>query len=118
MLFSRYQNIDVNAAYSVAFQVLGYPWASKLVSVGAVAGIITSLLLNLLGQARIFMVLGRECFLPDWIVSRRMALKQYIVCTLMNDIPDNSISQECSIWMTFIICFLIIKSALRRSTGL
>lgn len=62
----------MNAAYSMAFQALGYPWASKIVSLGAITGIVTSLLLALLGQARIFMVLGREHFLPEWIVSSQL----------------------------------------------
>jgi amino acid transporter len=43
-------------------------WAEKIVSIGALAGIVTSLLGSLLGQARIYVTLGRQYLLPAWLV--------------------------------------------------
>lgn len=42
-------------------------WAGYVVSFGAVAGITTSLLVVLLGQARIYVTLGREHLVPIWM---------------------------------------------------
>ncbi|PRW59844.1 transcription elongation factor SPT5-like protein 1 [Chlorella sorokiniana] len=59
-----YQNIDVNAPFSAAFLDHGMAWAAKIVSLGAVLGIVTSSMTGLLGQSRLFVVLGRERLLP------------------------------------------------------
>ena len=48
---------------------VGWGWADKIVSLGALAGIATSLLGSLLGQARIYVTLGRQYLLPPWLVS-------------------------------------------------
>lgn len=69
MLVLSYTEIDKNAAFSVAFDKLGYPWVSRVVSTGALAGLVTGLLTCLLGQARIIMVLGRSRLLPESLVS-------------------------------------------------
>ena len=61
--------IDVNAPFSEAFRAVGLSWVGRIVSLGALAGITTSLLVSLMGQARIHVVLGREKLLPPWIVS-------------------------------------------------
>ena len=47
--------------------------SSRIVSFGALLGIVAALLVTALGQARIYVVLGRERLLPPWIagVSRR-----------------------------------------------
>lgn len=65
----RYSMIDINAPFSEAFKDIGIGWVGRIVSLGALAGIVTSLLVNLMGQARIYMVLGREELFPPWIVS-------------------------------------------------
>ena len=44
-------------------------WAGRIVSLGALTGIVTSVLVNLLGQSRILVALGRQHLLPPWIVS-------------------------------------------------
>eukprot|EP00798_Chlamydomonas_sp_ICE-L_P001957 gene1957-33370_t len=61
--------IDLNAPFSVAFEAVGMGWASTIVSAGALAGIITSLLGALLGQARIYVTLGRQHLLSPWLVT-------------------------------------------------
>ena len=53
-----YDQIDVHAPFSVAFDAVGLHWARTIVALGALAGILTSLLGSLLGQARIYVGVG------------------------------------------------------------
>ncbi|EEF34235.1 cationic amino acid transporter, putative [Ricinus communis] len=51
-VMQKYTDIDRNAPYSVAFQSVGMNWAKYLVSLGALKGMITVLLVGALGQAQ------------------------------------------------------------------
>ena len=64
VLMVPYSQVDVHAPFSAAFASRGLHWAAKIVSFGAVAGIITSTMTGLLSQSRLFVVLGRERLLP------------------------------------------------------
>ena len=68
MLSLRYNEIDVMAAYSTAFEMIGWQWASRIVSFGALCGITTSLFGAMYVPCRLLMVLGREGFLPKILV--------------------------------------------------
>lgn len=59
---------------------MGFAWADKIVAAGALAGIVTSLMGSLLGQARIYVTLGRQHLLPPWLVrARQMQAAQELV---------------------------------------
>ncbi|CAG9462064.1 unnamed protein product [Pedinophyceae sp. YPF-701] len=57
-------DIDDDAPFSVAFDDIGLHWASVIVSFGAVTGIVTSLLVSLMGQSRVYVTLARERLIP------------------------------------------------------
>ena len=59
-----YKNIDINAPVSKAFGQVGLVWAQFLVSLGAVAGITSVLLVMMLSQARIFLAMARDGLIP------------------------------------------------------
>jgi APA family basic amino acid/polyamine antiporter len=59
-----YNKIDINAPVSNAFKQVGLVWAEFLVSLGAVAGITSVLLVMMLSQARIFLAMARDGLLP------------------------------------------------------
>ena len=59
-----YEDIDVNAPFADAFNRIGMGWATEIVSIGAVTGIVTALLVSLMGCARIYTILGRTGLLP------------------------------------------------------
>ncbi|KAJ7526545.1 hypothetical protein O6H91_16G011400 [Diphasiastrum complanatum] len=62
-----YDMIDPEAPFSTAFKhVAGWKWATNLVGVGATLGIVTSLLVSMLGQARYLCVIGRANLIPCW----------------------------------------------------
>ncbi|CAA2970631.1 cationic amino acid transporter 7, chloroplastic-like [Olea europaea subsp. europaea] len=63
-----YDMIDPDSPFSGAFKVgsSGCRWVSNVIGVGASFGILTSLLVAMLGQARYMCVIGRSRVLPSW----------------------------------------------------
>jgi APA family basic amino acid/polyamine antiporter len=59
-----YGQINIDAPVSDAFRQAGLPWAQLLISVGAVAGITSVLLVMMLSQSRIFLAMARDGLLP------------------------------------------------------
>ncbi|XP_008799668.1 cationic amino acid transporter 6, chloroplastic-like [Phoenix dactylifera] len=62
-----YDAIDIEAPFSAAFTGSdGWGWVSNVIGAGAVFGILTSLLVAMLGQARYLCVIGRSSVVPAW----------------------------------------------------
>jgi APA family basic amino acid/polyamine antiporter len=59
-----YDKINIDAPVSDAFRQVGLPWAQLLISIGAVAGITSVLLVMMLSQPRIFLAMARDGLLP------------------------------------------------------
>eukprot|EP00249_Psilotum_nudum_P005226 c18675_g1_i4 orf=289-1383(-) len=63
-----YDEIDLNAPFAMAFRKdAGWNWASAVVGMGASVGILSSLLVALIGQARYVCVIGRAHVIPSWL---------------------------------------------------
>jgi APA family basic amino acid/polyamine antiporter len=60
----RYSDLNIDAPVSDAFRQAGLPWAELLISVGAIAGITSVLLVMMLSQPRIFLAMARDGLLP------------------------------------------------------
>jgi basic amino acid/polyamine antiporter, APA family len=60
----RYDKIDIKAPVSNAFAQAGLPWAQALVSVGAIAGITSVLLVMMLSQPRVWLAMARDGLVP------------------------------------------------------
>jgi len=56
--------INNNAPISYALTAIGIPWGAALVSVGAIAGLTSVLIVTLYGQTRIFFAMARDGLLP------------------------------------------------------
>jgi APA family basic amino acid/polyamine antiporter len=59
-----YKLINIDAPVSDAFRQVGLKWAELLISIGAVAGITSVLLVMMLSQPRIFLAMARDGLLP------------------------------------------------------
>ena len=59
-----YKEIDVGNALPSALARIGIRWGGALVATGAIIGMISTLLVTLYGQVRIFMVMARDGLLP------------------------------------------------------
>ncbi|KAK8996511.1 hypothetical protein V6N11_081782 [Hibiscus sabdariffa] len=62
-----FNQIAEKASYSMAFQTIGWKWAGNVVGAGASMGIVASLLVAMLGQARYLCVIGRARLVPSWL---------------------------------------------------
>lgn len=64
-----YQQLSTSAPLSDAFTAVGQPWLATIISVGAIAGLTTVVLVLLLGQTRVLFAMCRDGLLP-----RRLAV--------------------------------------------
>ncbi|KAG8662323.1 hypothetical protein MANES_01G089100v8 [Manihot esculenta] len=62
-----FSKIPKEASFSTVFQKVGWNWASNVVGAGASLGIVASLLVAMLGQARYLCVIGRAKLVPCWL---------------------------------------------------
>jgi basic amino acid/polyamine antiporter, APA family len=60
-----YDKINIEAPVSDAFRQVGLPWAQFLVSIGAVAGITSVLLVLMLSQPRVMLAMARDGMVPE-----------------------------------------------------
>ncbi|GAB2279880.1 DNA-binding transcription factor cat8 [Dionaea muscipula] len=66
VMMEKYTEIDVNAPYTVVFDKIGLKWAKYLVSICALKGMTTSLLVGSMGQARYTTQIARSHMIPPW----------------------------------------------------
>jgi APA family basic amino acid/polyamine antiporter len=59
-----YQQIDIDAPIAKAFSHVGLPWAHALISLGALTGITSVLMVLMLSQPRIMLAMARDGLLP------------------------------------------------------
>jgi basic amino acid/polyamine antiporter, APA family len=61
----------LNVAFPVAFAIgyAGLPWASVIISLGAIAGLTTVLLVMMFGQTRVFYAMSRDGLIPKSFVA-------------------------------------------------
>ena len=60
-----YNQINIDAPVSDAFKQAGLPWARFLVSIGALTGMTSVLLVMMLSQPRVFLAMARDGLLPQ-----------------------------------------------------
>ncbi|MBP1621855.1 MAG: amino acid transporter [Acidobacteria bacterium] len=59
-----YDRINIDAPVSDAFRQVGLPWAQLVISLGALAGITSVLLVMMLSQPRVLLAIARDGMLP------------------------------------------------------
>ncbi len=63
----KYTKLGSAAPMADALKATGNPWAVGLVSLGAIAGLTTVVMIDLLGQSRVFFAMSRDRLLPGWL---------------------------------------------------
>jgi APA family basic amino acid/polyamine antiporter len=121
----HYSDIDEGAPIADAFDQVGLGWASSLVSIAAVAGLTSVILVDLLTVSRIGFAMGRDGLLPQSIAKVsprtgtpvRMTLAYAaVVLVLAAFIPLSTLADLVSIGTLF--AFVLVSAAvpvLRRT---
>ncbi|KAF6166530.1 hypothetical protein GIB67_005392 [Kingdonia uniflora] len=122
-LMQPYTAIDVDAPFSMAFKAVGMNWAKYVVALGALKGMTTVLLANIIGQARYFTHIGRTHMAPPWlaIISEKTGtpMNATIVMTIANCLVGfftdlGVLSNLLSISTLFIFSLVALALLVRR----
>jgi APA family basic amino acid/polyamine antiporter len=107
----KYTEIDPNAAFSVAFAQIGMNWATYLVSICALKGMTTSLMVGSLGQGRYTTQIARSHMIPPWFARVHPKTGTPINATLLTTILSAIVAFFSSLDVlssVFSICTLLI----------
>lgn len=88
--YAQYSGTSAPVAY--ALEQIGVNWGSALVSIGAICGITSVLLVMLYGQTRIFFAMSRDGLLPKWFGSVNKKTKTPVTITVIVGIVTAAIA--------------------------
>jgi APA family basic amino acid/polyamine antiporter len=63
----NYKHLSTDAPLAEAFRSVGHPAFATIISIGALAGLTTVVLILMLGQSRVFFAMSRDRLLPSWL---------------------------------------------------
>src|SRR5512136_1304240 len=120
-----FKHIDVGNALPAALARIGIRWGGALVATGAVIGMISTLLVTLYGQIRIFMVMARDGLLPPAFAKVHPKHRTPHLCTWITGVataviaglfPLDAIINLCNIGTLFAFVLVSIGVILLRKT--
>ncbi|MEY3681599.1 MAG: hypothetical protein RLZZ289_118, partial [Bacteroidota bacterium] len=101
-----YNQLDIKAPVASAFEGVGMPWATVLITIAAVAGLTSVMLVMMLGQTRIFLGMAKDGLLPFKVFGkihetyktpfRSTILVGAVVSIVAATTPINKVSEMCS----------------------
>jgi basic amino acid/polyamine antiporter, APA family len=114
-----YGQLDMKAPVASAFEGVGMPWATVLITIAAVAGLMSVMLVMMLGQTRIFLGMAKDGLLPYKLFGKlhptfKTPFRSTIVVGLIISIvasvtPIDKVSEMCS--MGTLLAFAMISGA-------
>jgi len=114
-----YGELDMKAPVASAFEGVGMPWATTLITVAAVAGLMSVMLVMMLGQTRIFLGMAKDGLLPYKIFGKvhpkfKTPFRSTVIVGLVISIvasltPIDKVSEMCS--MGTLLAFAMISGA-------
>jgi basic amino acid/polyamine antiporter, APA family len=124
-----YRRIDVGAPIAAAFQDVGAPWVGALVGLGAVTGLTSVMMVELVTLGRIGFAMSRDGLLPrtfsevhpKWRTPHRMTIAIAVVIMLLAGfVPIAELADMVSIGALsgFLIVALAVPVLRRRNPGL
>jgi basic amino acid/polyamine antiporter, APA family len=63
----KYTELNSAAPMADALEAVGYNWIASLVSLGALAGLTTVILVLMMGQSRVLFAMSRDRLVPGWL---------------------------------------------------
>jgi APA family basic amino acid/polyamine antiporter len=114
-----YNKLDIKAPVASAFEGVGMPWATVMITIAAVAGLTSVMLVMMLGQTRIFLGMAKDGLLPFNIFGkvhetyktpyRSTILVGAVVSIVAASTPIDKVSEMCS--MGTLLAFAMISIA-------
>ncbi|MQY07969.1 amino acid permease [Actinomadura macrotermitis] len=121
----NYKDLSTKAPLADAFKAVGHPWLATVISIGAVAGLTTVVLILLLGQSRVFFAMSRDGLLPAWLAAvhprfgtpyRSTILMGCIVAVLAGFIPLAKLAELVNIGTLFAFVVVSVGVLILRRT--
>ena len=122
---SPFKEIDIGNALPASLARIGIRWGGALVATGAIIGMLSTLLVTLYGQIRIFMVMARDGLLPPAFARVHSTHKTPHTCTWITGIitaliagffPLNWIIELCNIGTLFAFILVSVGVIVLRKT--
>jgi APA family basic amino acid/polyamine antiporter len=114
-----YNQLDIKAPVASAFEGVGMPWATVMITIAAVAGLTSVMLVMMLGQTRIFLGMAKDGLLPFNIFGkvhetyktpyRSTILVGAVISIVAAVTPIDKVSEMCS--MGTLLAFAMISIA-------
>lgn len=114
----RYDTLDMKAPVAAAFADIGLPWAVFIITIAAVAGLTSVMLVMMLGQSRIFLGMAKDGLLPKFFKTIHPQFKTPWKSTILIGLvvsivsaltPIDKVSEMCS--MGTLLAFAMISGA-------
>ena len=114
----KYDTLDMQAPVASAFSDAGLPWAVFIITIAAVAGLTSVMLVMMLGQTRIFLGMAKDGLLPNFFKTihpnfktpwKSTLLVGLIVSIVAAVTPIDKVSEMCS--MGTLLAFAMISGA-------
>lgn len=121
----KYSELSEGAPLADAFKAVGHPGFATIISVGALCGLTTVVLILLMGQSRVFFAMSRDGLLPGWFSqvhpkyrtpARSTVFIGVIVALMAGKIPLSKLAELVNIGTLF--AFIVVAAAviiLRRT---
>jgi APA family basic amino acid/polyamine antiporter len=121
----NYKQLSADAPLADAFKAVGHPGFATIVSVGALAGLTTVVLILLLGQSRVFFAMSRDGLLPSWLAAvhprfgtpyRSTIIMGAVVAVMAGLIPLAALAELVNIGTLFAFVLVSVGVAVLRRT--
>jgi len=123
----KYTSLDAPDPIAIGIDMTGVAWGSRLVKLGAVCGLSSTMVVMLLGQSRVFFSMSKDGLLPKWASAVHTRFRTPYISTILVGVcvatvaaltPINVLSELVSIGT--LLAFVIVCSGVwilrRRGT--
>jgi APA family basic amino acid/polyamine antiporter len=121
----NYRHLSVDAPLAEAFKSVGHPAFATIISVGALAGLTTVVLILMLGQSRVFFAMSRDGLLPSWLAQvhprfgtpyRITIIIGVVVALIAGFVPLSALAELVNIGTLFAFIVVSIGVVILRRT--
>ncbi len=114
----KYDQLDLRAPVASAFSGIGLTWAVYLITIAAVAGLTSVMLVMMLGQTRIFLGMAKDGLIPRNLFGaihhkyktpwKSTILVGFIISIVASVTPIDKVSEMCSMGTLFAFAMICI----------